>query len=94
MQQENGHQGSGGPAISPGQDALARGAVLVSVLQGYPRRSTILGLSLELNVILNLARFDVVERAVVGLVGEDLLRCCGATVVPTSTGLWCHPGHL
>jgi hypothetical protein len=78
--QENGRRGSAGHR---GQDALAAGAVLMTVLERFPDRPSIYQLAKEINAEVAFARFDVVERAVRELVGVGLIRCRGASVAPT-----------
>jgi hypothetical protein len=69
------------------QDALAQRAVLSLVLATHPARLTICELAHEINKVKDFDLTDAVERAIRDLVGVGLLRCEGASALPTRAAL-------
>jgi predicted transcriptional regulator len=65
------------------EDERAQSAVLALVLSEHPTQFTICELAREIDV----DEGDGVERAVRDLVGVGLLRCEGASVLPTRAAL-------
>jgi len=66
-------------------DARTQRAVLSLVLAEHPAHLTICDLAREINQ----DEGDAVERAIRDLVGVGLLRCEGASVLPTRAALHC-----
>lgn len=69
------------------EDARAQQAVLGIVLVEHPAQLTICELAREINQGEDFAAADAVERAIRDLVGVGLLRCEGASVLPTRAAL-------
>lgn len=71
------------PLSTEQEDSRAQRAVLDLVLSEHPAQFTVFELAREINV----GEGDAVERAVVDLVGAGVLRCEGASVLPTRAAL-------
>jgi len=71
------------PPSTAGEDTKAQRAVLALVLDQHPATLTICEISREVNS----GEGDEAERAIRDLAGAGLLRCEGASVLPTRAAL-------
>jgi hypothetical protein len=70
------------PPSTAGEDTQAQRAVLAFVLDQHPATLTICEIAREMG-----CKGDDAERAIRDLVGAGLLRCEGASVLPTRAAL-------